>query len=107
MRLAAPWTAAVAIAMIALALSPAAVAATAPTPAIAWWVRPIALSAGPNLLRGGLADLRLALPLALLASASSIRGALLGLALPAHDADCVRRPEGSGCHCRTGVRRAR
>ncbi len=43
-----------------------------------------ALAAGPNLLRSGLADLRLALPLALLASASSIVGALLGLALPAN-----------------------
>ena len=42
-----------------------------------------ALAAGPNLLRVGLADLRLALPLALLASASSIVGALIGLALPA------------------------
>ena len=42
-----------------------------------------ALSAGPLLLRGGLASLRLALPLALLASASSIAGAMLGLALPA------------------------
>ena len=42
-----------------------------------------ALAAGPNLLRVGLADLRLALPLALLASASSIVGALVGLALPA------------------------
>jgi len=42
-----------------------------------------ALAAGPSLLRGGLADLRLALPLALLASASSIVGALVGLALPA------------------------
>lgn len=41
-----------------------------------------ALAAGPGLLRGGLADLRLALPLALLASASSIGGAMLGLALP-------------------------
>jgi len=41
-----------------------------------------ALAAGPNLLRVGLADLRLALPLALLASASSIVGALVGLALP-------------------------
>jgi len=41
-----------------------------------------ALAAGPNLLRNGLADLRLALPLALLASASSIGGALVGLALP-------------------------
>ncbi len=42
-----------------------------------------ALAAGPLLLRGGLASLRLALPLALLASMSSIVGALLGLALPA------------------------
>jgi uncharacterized membrane protein YfcA len=42
-----------------------------------------ALAAGPNLLRGGLANLRLALPLALLASASSIAGAMVGLALPA------------------------
>jgi len=42
-----------------------------------------ALAAGPNLLRVGLADLRLALPLALLASASSIAGAMIGLALPA------------------------
>ncbi len=43
-----------------------------------------ALSAGPVLLRGGLGSLRLALPLALLASASSIGGAMLGLAMPAH-----------------------
>lgn len=42
-----------------------------------------ALAAGPMLLRGGLANLRLALPLALLASISSIAGAMLGLALPA------------------------
>jgi uncharacterized membrane protein YfcA len=42
-----------------------------------------AIAAGPGLLRAGLADLRLALPLALLASASSIVGALVGLALPA------------------------
>lgn len=42
-----------------------------------------ALAAGPLLLRGGLASLRLALPLALLACMSSIAGALLGLALPA------------------------
>ncbi|GMV47980.1 MAG: hypothetical protein AMXMBFR66_33780 [Pseudomonadota bacterium] len=41
-----------------------------------------ALSAAPMLLRGGLGSLRLALPLALLASASSIVGALLGLAMP-------------------------
>ncbi len=43
-----------------------------------------ALAAGPMLLRGGLANLRLALPLALLASASSIAGAVLGLALPSN-----------------------
>ena len=43
-----------------------------------------ALSAGPMLLRGGLGSLRLALPLAVLASASSIGGALLGLAMPAN-----------------------
>ena len=42
-----------------------------------------ALAAGPMLLRGGLASLRLSLPLALLASISSIAGALIGLALPA------------------------
>ena len=42
-----------------------------------------ALAAGPRLLRVGLADLRLALPLALLASISSIAGAMIGLALPA------------------------
>lgn len=41
-----------------------------------------ALAAGPMLLRGGLSSLRLALPLALLASMSSIAGAMLGLALP-------------------------
>jgi uncharacterized membrane protein YfcA len=41
-----------------------------------------ALAAGPPLLRAGLANLRLSLPLALLASISSIVGALLGLALP-------------------------
>jgi len=43
-----------------------------------------ALAAGPMLLRSGLANLRLALPLALLASISSIAGAMLGLALPAN-----------------------
>lgn len=42
-----------------------------------------ALAAAPTLLRGGLGHLRLAMPLALLASLSSIFGALLGLALPA------------------------
>lgn len=42
-----------------------------------------ALSAGPLLLRNGLASLRLALPLAVLASVSSIGGAFLGLAMPA------------------------
>lgn len=43
-----------------------------------------ALSAGPTLLRGGLGSIRLALPLAVLASATSIAGAMLGLAMPAH-----------------------
>lgn len=41
-----------------------------------------ALSAGPALLRGGLASLRLAMPLALIGSITSIGGALLGFALP-------------------------
>ncbi len=40
-----------------------------------------ALSAGPMLLRSGLGSLRLALPLAVLASAASIGGAILGLAM--------------------------
>jgi len=43
-----------------------------------------ALAAAPRLLEHGLANLRLALPLALVASASSIGGAMLGLALPAN-----------------------
>jgi hypothetical protein len=43
-----------------------------------------ALAAGPTLLRSGLGSLRLALPLAVLASASSIGGALLGLAMPSN-----------------------
>jgi uncharacterized membrane protein YfcA len=42
-----------------------------------------ALSAGPGLLRADLAHLRLALPFALVASTSSIAGAIVGLALPA------------------------
>ena len=42
-----------------------------------------ALAAGPTLLRGGFANLRLGLPLALLASFSAIGGAMIGLALPA------------------------
>jgi hypothetical protein len=42
-----------------------------------------ALAAAPNLMRNGLADLRLALPLMLVASLTSIVGALVGLALPA------------------------
>jgi uncharacterized membrane protein YfcA len=42
-----------------------------------------ALAAGPALLRTGLADLRLALPLALVAAVGAIAGALIGLALPA------------------------
>jgi uncharacterized protein len=43
-----------------------------------------ALAAGPALLKNGMANLRLALPLALTASISSIGGAMLGLALPAN-----------------------
>jgi len=43
-----------------------------------------ALSAGPALLRAGFASLRLAMPLALVGSITSIAGALAGLALPAH-----------------------
>jgi len=41
-----------------------------------------ALSAGPSLMRGGFASLQLALPLAVIASVTSIAGALMGLALP-------------------------
>ena len=41
-----------------------------------------ALSSGPYLLRTGLASLRLAMPLALVGSISSIAGAFAGLALP-------------------------
>ncbi len=40
------------------------------------------LSGGPGLLRRGLADLRLAMPLALVTSVAAIFGAKLGLALP-------------------------
>ena len=43
-----------------------------------------ALSAAPGLLRGGLASLRVAMPLALVGSITSIAGAWLGLALPTH-----------------------
>ncbi|MDK9722604.1 MAG: sulfite exporter TauE/SafE family protein [Rhodospirillales bacterium] len=41
-----------------------------------------ALAAGPGLLSSGMASLRLAAPLALLASISAIAGAMIGLALP-------------------------
>lgn len=41
-----------------------------------------ALAAGPGLLKRGLADLRLAMPVALIASSCAIVGAMLGLALP-------------------------
>ena len=43
-----------------------------------------ALAAGPGLLKKGLADLRLAIPLALIASSAAIVGAMIGLALPPH-----------------------
>jgi uncharacterized membrane protein YfcA len=41
-----------------------------------------AMSAGPSLLRSGMASLRLAMPLALVASLASVGGAMLGFALP-------------------------
>jgi len=41
-----------------------------------------ALAAGPGLLKRGLADLRLAMPVGLIASTSAIFGAMIGLALP-------------------------
>ena len=41
-----------------------------------------ALAAGPGLLKKNMADLRLALPMGLIASACAIVGAMLGLALP-------------------------
>lgn len=44
-----------------------------------------ALSAGPPLMRKGLADLKLGLPMALVGSVSSIAGALVGLAMPAQN----------------------
>jgi len=43
-----------------------------------------ALASSPRLLNSGMASLRLAMPLALIGSASSIVGALVGLALPAN-----------------------
>jgi hypothetical protein len=43
-----------------------------------------ALAAGPGLLKSGMACLRLAIPVALIASACAIVGAMIGLALPAN-----------------------
>jgi uncharacterized membrane protein YfcA len=43
-----------------------------------------ALAAGPGLLKRGFANLRLAIPLALIASTCAIVGAMIGLALPTH-----------------------
>ncbi|UCG77620.1 MAG: sulfite exporter TauE/SafE family protein [Nitrospirota bacterium] len=43
-----------------------------------------ALAAGPGLLKKGMADLRLAIPVALIASTCAIFGAMIGLALPTH-----------------------
>ncbi len=43
-----------------------------------------ALAAGPGLLRKGMADLRLAIPIAVIASSMAIVGAMVGLALPPH-----------------------
>src|SRR6266571_1946680 len=48
-----------------------------------------ALSAAPALLREGFASLRLALPLALVGSVTSIAGALIGLALPIAILECA------------------
>jgi hypothetical protein len=42
-----------------------------------------AMASGPSLMRAGLSDLRVALPLALIAAISSIAGAVIGLSLPA------------------------
>jgi len=49
-----------------------------------------ALAAGPGLLRRNLANLRLALPVALIASAFSIIGAMLGLYLSALNPDLIQ-----------------
>ena len=49
-----------------------------------------ALAAGPGLLRRNLANLRLALPVALIASSFSIVGAMLGLYLSALDPDIIQ-----------------
>lgn len=43
-----------------------------------------ALAAGPSLMKSGMANLRLSMPLSLFASVSSIVGAMLGLTLPAN-----------------------
>ena len=43
-----------------------------------------ALAAGPGLLKANLASLRLAIPVALIASTCAIVGAMIGLALPTH-----------------------
>jgi uncharacterized membrane protein YfcA len=43
-----------------------------------------ALAAGPGLLKTNLASLRLAIPMALIASSCAIVGAMIGLALPTH-----------------------
>lgn len=43
-----------------------------------------ALAAGPGLLKRNLASLRLAMPVALIASSAAIVGAVIGLALPTH-----------------------
>ncbi|MBU8848945.1 MAG: TSUP family transporter, partial [Desulfobacterales bacterium] len=49
-----------------------------------------ALAAGPGLLRRNLANLRLALPVALIASTFSIIGAMLGLYLSALNPDIIQ-----------------
>ena len=48
-----------------------------------------AVAASPRLLRNGLTNLRLAIPLALIASCSSIAGAMMGLALPGNTVQTI------------------
>jgi uncharacterized membrane protein YfcA len=58
-----------------------------------------ALAAGPGLLRRNLANLRLALPVALIASACSIAGAMLGLYLSRLNPNLIQSLSGR-YHCR-------
>jgi uncharacterized protein len=51
-----------------------------------------ALAAGPGLLKGNFASLRLAIPMALFSSAASILGALIGFALPTNVIQIILGP---------------